>query len=159
MAPIRLNATLRALFRAPVYLYRWRCGWLLGHRFLLLIHVGRRTRLTRYTVLEIMEFRRDVPEMIVMSGFGPNADWLRNVEVTPNPEVIVGSKRFTASHRLLDAEEAVRVLAGYERRNRLLAPIVRVVLSHLLGWRYDGSERARRQAVAELPLIALRPMR
>jgi deazaflavin-dependent oxidoreductase (nitroreductase family) len=158
MAATRLNAALRHIFRAPVYLYRWRCGWLLGHRFLLLIHVGRRTRLTRYTVLEIMEFRHDVPEMIVMSGFGPNADWLRNVEVT-DPEVVVGSKRFAASHRFLDAEEAARALAGYERRNRLLAPIVRIVLSRLLGWRYDGSERARRQVVAELPLIAFRPVR
>ena len=159
MAPIRLNATLRRLFRAPVYLYRWKCGWLLGHRFLLLIHVGRRTRLTHYTILEIMEFRPDVPEMIVMSGFGPNADWLRNIEITPDPEVVVGSERFTAAHRMLDAEEAVSVLAGYERRHRLLAPIVHIVLSRLLGFRYDGSERARRQAIAELPLIAFRPMR
>ena len=47
MASPRLNAVVRGLFRAPVYLYRWRCGWLIGHRFLLLIHTGRHTRLKR----------------------------------------------------------------------------------------------------------------
>jgi deazaflavin-dependent oxidoreductase (nitroreductase family) len=87
MAATRLNTTLRRLFRAPVYLYRWKCGWLLGHRFLLLINIGRRTGLRRYTVLEIMEYRKEGPEAVVMSAFGPNADWLRNIEATPSPEV------------------------------------------------------------------------
>jgi hypothetical protein len=55
-----VNAALRRLLRAPVYLYRWRLGWLLGRRFLLLIHVGHRTvghRTARQheTVLEIVE--------------------------------------------------------------------------------------------------------
>jgi deazaflavin-dependent oxidoreductase (nitroreductase family) len=150
---------LRCLFRAPVYLYRCRCGWLLGHRFLLLIHVGRRTRLKRYTVLEIMEFRKVGPELVVMSGFGPAADWLRNIQATPRPEVVVGSGHYTVAHRVLEIEEAARVIAGYERRHRYFAPIVRMVLSRLLGWRYDGSERARRRAASELPLIAFRPMR
>ena len=159
MAPPRLNATLRNLFRAPVYLYRWRCGWLLGHRFLLLIHTGRRTRLQRYTVLEIMQWRTQPPEMVVMSGFGPNADWLRNIEATPDPQIVVGFQHFTATHRFLETEEAMQVIAAYEQRNRLLAPVVRHVLSRLLGWRYDGSEHARRQAVAQLPLIAFRAMR
>lgn len=154
----RLNPILRSLFRAPVYLYRWRCGWLLRRRFLLLIHTGRRTGQKRYAVLEIMQWRVQPVEMVVMSGFGPNADWLRNIEATPGSEIVVGTNHFMATHRLLDTEEAVQVIAGYEQRNRLLAPIVRRVLSRLLGWQYDGSERSRRRAVAQLPLVAFRPM-
>ena len=153
----RLNRTLRRLFRAPVYLYRWNCGRLLGHRFLLLIHVGRRTGQRRETVLEVMQYRTETPEVIVMSGFGPNADWLRNIQVTPYPEVVIGGRRFTAAHRLLDAQEATDVVRNYEQRNRTLAPIVRLVLSRLLGWRYHGDESERRRLVAELPLVALRP--
>ena len=38
-----------------------------------------------------------------------------------------------------------------------MAPIVRRVLSRLLGWRYDGSEDARRRLVCQLPLVAFRP--
>ncbi len=93
-----------------------------------------------------------------MSGFGRNADWLRNIEAAPGTEeVVVGSRRFSACHRFLDEDEAVKVVAGYERRNWLIAPVVHAVLSRLLGWRYDGSEHARRRLVAQLPLIAFRP--
>ena len=42
-----------------------------------------------------------------------------------------------------------RAIAGYQRRDRFFAPLVRIVLSRLLGWRYDGLEPAR-QLVAEL---------
>ena len=159
MASPRLNAILRGIFRAPVYLYRCRCGWLLGHRFLLLIHLGRRTRRKRYTVLEIMQWRTEPTELVVMSGFGPNADWLRNIEATPGPEIVVGSKRFVVVHRFLNTEEAMKVIETYEQRNRRFMPIIRWVLSRLLGWQYDGSECARRRAVAELPLVSFRPMR
>jgi len=152
-----LNSTLRSLFRAPAYLYRWQCGRLLGHRFLLLVQIGRRTGLARHTVLEILEYRADGPQVVVMSAFGPKADWLRNIEATPIAEVVVGTLRFNADFRVLGPEEAVQVIAGYERRNRLVAPAVRVVLSRLLGWRYHGSDSDRRRLAAQLPLIAFRP--
>ena len=74
-----------------------KCGWLLGHRFLMLIQIGRRTGLRRYTILEVMEYRKGLPEMVVMSGFGRNPDWLRNIEATPNLEVVIGVKRFLRS--------------------------------------------------------------
>jgi deazaflavin-dependent oxidoreductase (nitroreductase family) len=156
MGVSRPNDALRCFFPAPVYLYRWKCGWLLGHRFLLLIHIGRRTGLRRHTVLEVMEYRKEAPGAVVMSAFGRNADWLRNIEATPGSEVVIGSQHFVAGHRFLDEEEAMRVLTGYERRNWFIAPIIRGVLSRLLGWRYDGSTSARRQLVAQLPLIAFR---
>ena len=150
---------MRHLFRLPAYLYHWKCGWLLGHRFLLLIHTGRRTGVRRHTVLEIMEFRSKIPEMVVMSGFGPEADWLRNIQATPGAEVIIGARRFPVAHRILDEEEALNVITGYERRHRLLAPVVRAVLSRLLGWQYDSSEHARRRLVAQLPFVAFRARR
>jgi hypothetical protein len=74
MAATRLNSTLCRLFRAPVHLYRWRCGWLLGNRFLLLIHVGRRTGLRRHTVLEVVAYRKEGPEAVVISAFGGYGD-------------------------------------------------------------------------------------
>jgi deazaflavin-dependent oxidoreductase (nitroreductase family) len=153
----RINATLRRVLRAPVWLYRWKCGWLLGHRFVLLIHTGRHTRLARYTVLEVMEYRDAASEVVVMSAWGRSADWFRNIEATPFPEIIIGSRRFIADYRILDVDEAVDVIAGYERRHWIIAPIMRMVLSRFLGWRYDGSAWARRRAATQLPLIAFRP--
>jgi deazaflavin-dependent oxidoreductase (nitroreductase family) len=152
-----LKGTLGRLFRAPAFLYRWRCGWLLGQRFLLLTHVGRRTGLRRRTVLEVMEYRKPGPEVIVMSAFGRNADWLRNIQATPCPEVCIGAQHFSAAYRVLDAEEAISVVGGYEQRNRFIAPVIRSVLSRLLGWQYLGSESDRRRLVAQLPVIGFRP--
>jgi deazaflavin-dependent oxidoreductase (nitroreductase family) len=153
----RYNRMLRRLLAAPIRLYHWRLGWLLGRRFLLLRHVGRRTGLRRETVLEVMEYRRVGPELVVMSAFGPGAGWLRNLAAHPHPEVVVGRRRFVAAYRLLGAEEAIGVVAGYERHNRFATPIIRLVLSRFLGWRYRSSERDRRRLVAQLPLIAFRP--
>jgi deazaflavin-dependent oxidoreductase (nitroreductase family) len=123
----------------------------------LLIHIGRRTGRRRRTVLEVMEYRQEGPEMVVMSAFGPKADWLRNIEATPGPEVVIDSQDFTAAHRVLGEEETVQVVRSYERRNRFIAPVIRLVLSRLLGWRYNGSEGDRRRLVAQLTLVAFRP--
>jgi deazaflavin-dependent oxidoreductase (nitroreductase family) len=153
----RLSRPLRWLFRAPGCLYRCGCGRLLGHRFLLLVHVGRRTGRRRRTVLEVVAFRPDGPEAVVVSGFGHGADWLRNIQASPNPAVTIGSLRFTAETRFLGEAEAMAVMAAYERRSRYFAPIIRQVLSRLLGWRYDGSDDARRQMIVQLPLVAFRP--
>jgi deazaflavin-dependent oxidoreductase (nitroreductase family) len=157
MIAIKRRGTLWYLFRVPVYLYRWRLGWLFGHRLLLLTHIGRRTGLRRQTVLEVVEYRKEGPEVVVANGFGPDSDWLRNIEARPGEEVTVGSRHFVASHRFLSEDEAMRVIQGYEHRNRFIAPVVRRGFSWLLGWQYRGGESDRRRLVGQLPLIAFRP--
>jgi hypothetical protein len=103
-----------------------------------------------------MEYRTPGPEMIVMSGFGRNAEWLRNIEATGFAEITIGTEHFTASHRLLGEEEAIGVLASYEKQNRLIRPILCGVLSRLLGWRYTGSDADHRRLVQQLPLVGFR---
>lgn len=158
MSAIKKNSALRYLLRAPVYLYRWHLGQLLGKRFMLLTHIGRRTGQPHQTVLEVMEYRKTPPEAIVMSGFGRNSDWLLNLQVNPHPEVDLGSQHFIASYRFLGEDESVQVVANYELQNWFMAPIVRYVLSRLLGWTYRGSEDERRRLVHQLPLLAFRPV-
>src|SRR5579864_5175284 len=118
MSTIQKKSVLQHLLRAPVYLYRWRLGPLFGKRFLLLTHTGRRTGIRHQTVLEVMEYREEGSEAVVMSGFGRNSDWLRNIEATLNEEVVIGTRHFQASHRFLCEEEAVNVVRNYELRNR-----------------------------------------
>lgn len=148
---------LRYLLHAPVHLYRWRLGWLFGHRFLLLTHVGRRSGNQFQTVLEVLEYCKEAREAVVMSGFGRKANWLRNIEANSAAEIDIASEHFAAEFRFLGEEEAVRVVAGYEQRNRFGRPILRHVLSRLLGWNYRGSEMDRRRLIQQLPLIAFRP--
>ena len=156
MVVIKTKGILWYLFRAPVRLYRWGLGWLLGKRLLMLTHTGRRTGLRRQTLLEVVEYRDQGPEVVVVSGFA-QSDWLRNIEARPGEEVDVGSRHFRASHRFLGEEEAMRVIERYEQRNRFIAPIVRAGFSWLLGWPYHGGENDRRRMVRQLPLIAFRP--
>lgn len=148
---------VRRLLRAPAVLYRWNAGWLFGRRFLLLTHVGRRSGRRYQTMLEVIGTNRASDEFIVIAGFGHSANWYRNLQARPALEVAVGRRRFQPVHRELEEREAVVVLADYERRNRWVTPVVRRVLSWLTGWRYDGSEDARRRLVAELPILAFRP--
>jgi deazaflavin-dependent oxidoreductase (nitroreductase family) len=158
MRTSRLKRLLKPLLRVPVYFYRARLGPVFGDRFLLLTHIGRRTGVKHRTVLEVVRYRRTEREAVVMSGFGPKADWLLNIEATPWAAVQVGSQDFIASHRLLGEQEGMAVVADYEQRNWLVRPIIRRVLSALLGWKYRGSDDERRRLVEQLPLIAFRPI-
>lgn len=145
----------RPALRLPVHLYHANLGWLLGRRFLMLAHTGRRTGKRHDTVLEIMVHHGS--EMIVMSAFGANANWLRNMEMNPDIQITTGRLSLPATYRILTQAEAIAVMAEHEHRNRLATPIIRAVLTRLLGWSYDGSAQARSRLAAQLPFIAFRP--
>jgi deazaflavin-dependent oxidoreductase (nitroreductase family) len=156
MVKVSKRGVLWHLFRAPLFVYHWGLGWLFGKRLLLLTHTGRRSGLRRETLLEVVEYRKG-PEVVVANGFGPDCDWVRNIEERPGEQITVGSKRFVAVHRYLGEAEAMRVIQGYEHRNRFIAPIVRAGFSWLLGWKYRSSESDRRRLVRQIPLLAFRP--
>ncbi len=147
------------VLRAPAFLYDHDLGWLLGRRFLRLTHRGRRSGRDYHVMLEVIGEDRRQRELFVMVGLGRAAQWYRNVGAGGAIEIAVGRERFAPAYRTLDVAEAATVLAGYERRNRLIAPVLRVVLSRLVGWRYDGSASARERLVAERPVLAFTPAR
>lgn len=149
-----LNRPVVLLLGLPRHLYRHGWGWLLGRRFLQLTHIGRRTGRVHTTVLEVVGSDRDSGEIVVVSGFGPGSDWLRNIRANGRAEITIGRDSFPASCRMVPLEEATGILADYERRNRLAAPLIRFLLGRLLGWRYDGSTQARRRAAEALPFVA-----
>jgi deazaflavin-dependent oxidoreductase (nitroreductase family) len=147
---------LRRAIGAPALLYRIGAGRLLGHRFLLLTNRGRRSGRIHRTILEVVDWDPSQREAVVMSGLGPRAGWYLNVLDGGAEEVRIAAARFRPAVRELETGEAVRVVAGYERRNRFVAPVVRAIFSRLAGFRYDGSDEARRRLVGALPLIAFR---
>ena len=159
MFSVRMKHTLRPILDAPIYLYHGRLGWLLGRRFLLLTHVGRRTGRIHQTVLEVMEYRDESAEAVVMSGFGKQSNWLKNIEANQQAKILIGSDCFAANYRLLGEDEAACVVAGYMRKNRFMAPVIRWVLNKLVGWQYGDSQIDRRRLVAQLPLVAFRPIK
>ena len=155
--PAPPGGVLRTLLGLPVHLYHAHLGVLLGHRFLLLVHTGRKTGLRRETVLEVVRYDPITRESVVAAGWGRKTAWLHNVEAGLAQEVWTGRQHFAPAYRILPPDEAERLFADYERRNRLIGPLVRAVLSRLLGWRYDGTAAARRRAVEQLSLVGFRP--
>jgi deazaflavin-dependent oxidoreductase (nitroreductase family) len=151
------SGLLARLLAAPRYLYHAHLGGLLGHRFMLLIHEGRRTHRLHETPLEVVHWDPVKREAIVASGWGRKAQWLHNVEAGMACEVVIGRERFEPEVRELEVPEAMDVLRAYENHNGLPKAVVRRVLSWLLGWTYDGSDDARRRAVQQLPLVGFRP--
>jgi deazaflavin-dependent oxidoreductase (nitroreductase family) len=121
------------LFRTPLYVYRWHLRWLFGKHLLLLTHTRRHTGLRRQTVLEVVEYRGDGPEVVVANGFGPDSDWIRDIQAKADEEVTVGRQHFAASHRFLGEDEAVMVIERYEHRNRFIAPIGRATWPQAIG--------------------------
>ncbi len=150
-----ISPVLRTVFRAPVALFRWNLGWILRHRFLLLVHDGRRTGLHRRTVLEVLRFDRSRDEAFVISGLGARSDWFRNICRDPKVTVEIAGRRYEAVARPLAGAEPVAVLEDYERRNRWMGPIIRFLVSRLVGWRDHGTPSDRARLVRQLPLVSL----
>lgn len=152
-----LSPVLRRVLCAPAFLYDWDLGWLLGRRFLRLTHTGRRSGRRYRTMLEVVGEDRATGEVVVLAGLGRSADWYQNVRAGNASEIAIGRQRFHPAWRELAPDHASATLARYESRHRRAAPIVRLVLSRLVGWRYDGSPASRTRLVTDLPMVAFRP--
>jgi deazaflavin-dependent oxidoreductase (nitroreductase family) len=139
---------------APNALYDTGLGRVLGHRFLRLTHHGRRSGRAYRTVLEVVAWRDG--EAVVLAGLGRKAQWLRNAQAGAPLTVEIGRERWPATARVLDTAEATATLADYERRNRIVTPIIRPLLGRLSGVHHDGTDAARRRIVDALPLVAFR---
>jgi deazaflavin-dependent oxidoreductase (nitroreductase family) len=95
--------------------------------------VGRRTGKICRTVLEVLEYRPELSEAIVLSAWGPNSGWLLNLRTQGPLEIIIGSQRFAGAYRFLGRDEAAAALLGYQRRNRWIAPPIRFGLGRFAG--------------------------
>lgn len=150
----RPNAALRFGLRLPAYLYRCGLGWILGHRFLLLVHVGRRSGRVYYTVLEVILYDPESRESVVLSARGERADWYRNIEVRPALEVRTDRECYEPEHRVLCDGEAYAVLTEYAVRHPLAARVLAAVFGSPEAIR---SAAARRDLARSVKLVAFRP--
>lgn len=152
-----MNPALKLVFKAPVALYDVGLGRVLGHRFLLLTHRGRKSGLVHRTMLEVMRWDPATSTAYVMSGFGRGSQWFQNLQAGQGLEVRCGGDRFVPAHRMLSTDEAVDVLVGYERRHRVAARVIARVLGRLVDMDYDRTIESRRRVVESLPILAFSP--
>ena len=142
-----------AILRLPLPLYRRGWGWLLGHEFLLLVHVGRKTGRRFETAAMVLTYDPDTRDAVICAAWGPNTDWVRNLRARPALEVRIGRESFVPEHRFLTDDESFAVAVGFRRRH----PWRLRVISRVLGWGDLRTDAAARVFVRTRPFVSLRP--
>ena len=146
---------LRLGLRLPIWFYRLRLGWLLGHRFLLLTHTGRKSGLPRQTVIEVVRYEKETKTYYVVSGWGEKSDWYQNVRKLPQVGIHSGGDYFKAQAEFIGGEQAVEILEAYARDH----PMAFNELSGLfLGERMTPNSDAPRRLAEKMPMVAFRPL-
>lgn len=141
----------RWLFQTPTWLFRAHLGFLFGHRFVMIEHRGRKSGKLYRTVVEIVGRDRSCDEWFVVSGYGPGADWYRNLRSNGPEAVWIGSRRHSASVRFVEPEESARILARYEQAH----PKTAELLLEEMGVNYDGTDAGREEMMTRIPMVGL----
>ena len=146
----------RKAFRAPIFLYKNGLGWLLGNRFLLVNHTGRKTGLPRQAVVEVVDRDPIHNHYLIAAGFGRKTNWYRNLLSTPEMSFQIGQQRWHASAVPLSGEEAGQVLVDYARRYPHLFP----QLTRMIGIVVDAENETAVRDLGRsgvLPIMRLEP--
>ena len=145
----------RLMFRAPIWFYKTGLGSLLGGRFLLLNHTGRKSGRPRRTVLEVVDHDPNTGTYYVASGFGTSSDWYQNIIETPEVSIQVGDKRLAARAFPLVPDQSGEAMIDYAHRN----PHAAKQLMRLCGYEVDGSDKDYFTMGHDLiPFVALQPL-
>lgn len=126
----------RWFFRAPVKLYSAGMGSMLGGRFMLLEHTGRKSGLPRRTVIEVVKRAKEPERYYACSGYGEHSDWFKNLRAHPQVHITVGNRRLAVTARVLPPDEAGAVMLDYAQRY----PRTARALVHACGYDVDGTD-------------------
>ena len=150
------SKALRFGLRLPLWLYRLRLGWLLGNRFLMLTHIGRKSGLPHETVIEVVQHDNQTDTYYVVSGWGEKSDWYQNLQKNPSVTIHVSTRKFHSQAEFIASPQAVEILEAYVRDH----PVAFKELSSLfLGERSLPNKDAARQLAAKMPMVAFCPKR
>jgi deazaflavin-dependent oxidoreductase (nitroreductase family) len=145
---------LRFGLRLPIWLYRLRLGGLLGNRFLMLTHIGRKSGLAHQTVIEVVRYDKEKDTYYVVSGWGEKSDWYQNIHKVPHVTIHVGGRKFQAAAEFIPLEKACRIMEEYAREHSLAFS----ELSGLfLGKRMKPDSDAPQRIAEKMPMVAFHP--
>jgi len=143
----------RLAFRMPILLYRIGLGWVLGHRFLLLTHTGRKSGLPRQTVLEVVRFDRASGNYYIAAGFGQHSDWYQNILANSRVTVRSAGDQIQAEAKPLTPDEAGDELVQYAHEH----PATFRELVTFMGYRVDGTDKDIHALGEYLRMFVLQP--
>jgi deazaflavin-dependent oxidoreductase (nitroreductase family) len=143
----------KALFRAPLWMYRLHLGPLLGDRFLKLTHTGRSSGKPRHVVLEVVKHDREKGVYYIAAAWGEKSDWVKNIRANPQVKVQVGSREFDMLAEELSPDLGEQVILDYAQRH----PTAMINLARFMGYQLDGSQADFRELGRRLMLFSLSP--
>jgi deazaflavin-dependent oxidoreductase (nitroreductase family) len=149
----RVTGIGRFFFRAPIFLYRVGLGGLLGKRFLLLNHIGRKSGLPRQAMLEVVNYERAADTYYIAAGFGKKSHWYRNILAQPQVNIQVGWRKMAVTAVPLDPEASGEAMVDYAQRY----PTAAKNLSRLIGFNVSTEDEYRAVGRDAVPFIALQP--
>jgi len=129
-----------------------RLGWLLGERFLLLTHQGRKSGRWHETVIEVVG-KKPGNVYSVVAAWAEKADWWQNLKVNPNCYVNIERKHFEAKARTLNNQDAEEMMLGYAHQH----PKAMKAIAGFLGFNVDGSDEQYRQIANQVPIVEFIP--
>ncbi|MFD0539881.1 nitroreductase family deazaflavin-dependent oxidoreductase [Actinomadura luteofluorescens] len=112
-----------------------------------------RLGLPRQVVIEVVQ--KDERGYVAASGFGPRADWYRNVMASPDVTLQIGGRRVQATASPIPTEEGGEIMARYAPRH----PAAARQLCKLMGFAVDGSAEDYRQVGHHIPFVRFVPRR
>ncbi len=140
------------VFKSPIFLYRLGLGWLFGHRFMMLTHVGRRSRKVYRTILAVLRFDRPTREIVTISAW-TGSDWYKNIQALPALEVETGFTRYVPSFRTLPPAELAELFLEYRDQHPLFCRIV----CKIPGWKWNSNYDEFLELAGSVRGIAFRP--
>ena len=140
------------LFRLPIWLFRFRLGWIFGRQLLLLYHTGRKSGQIYTTVLEVIRYDKVSNTYFLASGFGENSDWLNNLMATPAARVMVGMRQHSVVAARLEPAEAAEELLKYWRQKPLR---FQYMIIPSLGYKGDATEIDVKALAEHVPIFSL----
>ena len=145
---------LRLGLRLPIWLYRAHLGWLLGNRFLMLTHTGRKSGLERHTVIEVVQHNKDTDTYYVVSGWGEKSDWYQNIRKTPSVTIQTGGRKFKSIAEFIPVEKAIGIVQSYAREHSMA---FNELSGLFLGERMEPGSDAPQRLAEKMPMVAFHP--
>jgi deazaflavin-dependent oxidoreductase (nitroreductase family) len=139
------------VFRLP--LRAARSGHLSGRTFVTFVHTGRNTGLPHEAVAMVLRYNEATREVVICAAWGPDTDWVRNLQAGRAAKVQLGRESFIPEHRFLPDAEALDVIHHF----RDLHPARLRFFSAALGWGDLRVDDVAREFVRTHPFVGFRP--
>ncbi len=146
------GAVVKWVSKWPQLVYRFHLGWILGARFMLVTHRGRRTGKLWQTGVMVLRYDEQTQEASVVAG-SRGADWYRNIQASPAVEITLGSQRYYPMQRFLNTDEIAELMA-YSRRH---SPFTAFMQGLFFGWPWKATQQDLLILAAQLGGVAFRP--